>query len=68
MKINDKVKIKNKNIKGEIIDIYEVNGQTYYSVETIDKKVNEKGGYGVIFPIFDCSADEIEVINKNVTE
>ena len=62
MRENDKVRIKNNNITGTIIDIYEVDGTKHFSVEADEKKVDTEGGYGKDFPIFDCVADELEEI------
>lgn len=60
MKENDKVRIKKNNIIGVIIDIYEVDGIKYFSVESSEKEVSAEGGYGKKFPIFDCVAEELE--------
>ena len=60
MRENDKVRIKKYNIIGVIIDIYEVNGTKYFSVESVERKVDVEGGYGEDFPIFDCVAGELE--------
>lgn len=68
MKENDKVRIKKYNIIGVIIDIYEVDGTKYFSVESIEKKVDVEGGYGKEFPIFDCVADELEGISQKGSE
>ena len=62
MKENDKVRIKKHNIIGVIVDIYEVDGTRYFSVESSEKRIDTKGGYGDEFPIFDCVADELELI------
>lgn len=63
MKENDKVRIKKHNIIGVIIDIYEVKGTKYFSVESSEKKINTEDGYGGEFPIFDCVADELEFVD-----
>lgn len=61
MKENDKVRIKKHNIIGVIVDVYEVNGKKYFSVESIEKDVNQVEGYGKEYPIFDCTIDDIEL-------
>lgn len=62
MKENDKVRIKKNNIIGVIIDNYEIDGTEYFAVESIERKVDAEGGYGGDFPIFDCVADELEIV------
>lgn len=61
MKENDKVRIIKNNIIGVIIDIYEVNGEKYFSVESVDKHTDSTNGYGQEYPIFDCTIDDIEL-------
>ena len=62
MKENDKVRIMKYDIIGVIVDVYEVDGTRYFCVESSEKRIDTEGGYGKDFPIFDCVADELELI------
>ena len=58
----DKVRIRENGIVGEVIDIYTINGNTYYTVESDEKGV--PGGYGDAndWKLFDCELDDLEKI------
>ena len=58
----DRVKIKESEITGTIIDKSTRNGKTWYIVES-DKEGPTKGGYGDKWPLFDCTADELQAVN-----
>lgn len=64
MKESDKVRIKKHDIVGVIVDIYEVNGTKHFSVESDERNVSVEGGYGKEFPIFNCLADELEMVER----
>lgn len=56
----DKVRIKATGLIGEIVDISEINGKKHYVVESDEKYA--PGGYGDIWPLFDCSEEELEPV------
>ena len=62
MKEYSKVKIKKNNLEGVIVDIYMVDGTKYFSVEVNEKKTVASDGYGYIYQIFDCTADDLEFL------
>lgn len=55
----DRVRIRGKNITGEIIDVYrgENDGVTYYTVES-DEPEDAQGEW----PLYDCTEEQIEKI------
>lgn len=59
----DKVKMKKNGLSGVVVDVYSVGETKHYSVEA-DEKTDEAGGYGGDYPIFDCTADEIEIVEE----
>ena len=62
-KLYDDVIIKDKHISGIIIDIIETQKGTVFTVESNNKGKREDG-YGGIYPLFDCSENEIEKMAK----
>lgn len=58
----DKVLINKINIIGTIVDIYSTNEKTTFTVES-DTKGYRSDGYGGVFPLFDCTENEISLIN-----
>ena len=57
----DKVNIKKNGISGVVVDVYNVGETKHYTVEA-DEKTDKAEGYGGAYPIFDCTADEIEIV------
>lgn len=55
----EKVMIKKNGVKGTIVDISESNGSLVFIVES-DEKGKRNDGYGGVFPLFDCTIDDIE--------
>ena len=53
----DKVRIKATGLVCEVVDVRQSEGKRY-TVESDSK--DAVGGYGDIWPLFDCSEDEIE--------
>lgn len=62
MKLNDIVKIKDKNIIGTIIDISSRNGTVYYVIESSQRGAVE-GRDGGEWPLFDCKKEDIEIVS-----
>ena len=63
MKLNDTVRISDKDITGTIVDISRRNGTTYYVVES-SKKGSVKGKDGGDWPLYDCKREELEIITQ----
>lgn len=57
----DKVKIKSKNLIGTIVDIATIKGEKIITVES-DTESAFEGGYGKMFPLFDCTENDLERI------
>ncbi len=57
----DRVMILETGVIGTIIDKSTRNGKTWYIVES-DKEGAAKGGYGDKWPLFDCTADELQAL------
>lgn len=55
----DKVVIKKNGVIGTIVDVSESDGRSIFIVES-DEKGKRNDGYGGIFPLFDCTIDDIE--------
>lgn len=62
MKVDDTVLIKDKNIKGTIVDISRRNGTTYFVVESSVKGA-VAGTDGGEWPLYDCRKEDIEIID-----
>lgn len=60
-KLNDKVKIKSSNIEGIVVDVSNINSNVNYVVESDKKGVST--GYGGDWKLFDCTEDELEIVN-----
>lgn len=60
----DHVRIRNKDVTGEIIDIYKnQNGSVYYVVESdIEGPTDDPDAYNIRWPQYDCTADQLEKI------
>lgn len=56
----DKVKIKATGLVGEIVDVRPSADTIWYTVESDEKYA--PGGYGDIWPLFDCAENEIEAV------
>ena len=50
----EEVIILSNGLTGTIVDISAINGKTKYTVES-DIKGKVSGGYGDIYPLFDCT-------------
>ncbi|MCM1055548.1 MAG: hypothetical protein NC394_08505 [Bacteroides sp.] len=61
IKLFEKVKIKSENLIGTVVDISNKNGKMVFIVES-DTEGEIEGRSGGIFPLYDCSEDEIEKI------
>ncbi len=61
MKVDDTVRIKEKDIIGTIIDISRRNGVTYYVVES-SVKGHVAGADGGEWPLFDCRKEDLEIV------
>lgn len=61
MKLNDRVRIKSKNIIGIIVDVSHRNGKTHYTVESEEKGVLP-GHDGGAWPLFDCEKEDVESV------
>ena len=55
----EEVIILSNGLTGTIVDISTINGKTKYTVES-DIKGKVPGGYGDIYPLFDCTEDQIK--------
>lgn len=60
----DHVRIPEKDVTGVIVDIYAVkNGMIYYLVESDEEgPSNDPDSWNLRFPIFTCTADQLEKI------
>lgn len=61
----DEVKIKESDIIGTVVEIYEKNNEKTYIIEASER--GTKGGYGTqnSYKIYYCSEDEIEKVVKS---
>ena len=57
----EKVRIISKDLIGTIVDISETDGKTKYVVES-DVKGKRLDGFGGIYPLFDCTEEDIEKV------
>lgn len=63
IKLFDNVKIKKKNLIGTVVDIANIGNKYIYTVESIKKGyVNDPDAYNGLYPLYQCSEDEIEVV------
>ena len=55
----DRVKIRSSGIVGQVVDIYSVNGETFYTVESEERDV--PGGFGPDgeYKLFDCRLQDL---------
>ncbi len=60
----EKVRIISQDLIGTIVDISEINGVTDYVVES-DKEGPIPGGYGDRWPLFDCTEEELEKVDRS---
>lgn len=66
-KIGDRVRIIDNGIIGEVIDTttQRSTGKLFYLIETMDEMgIDDPRAYNAPYPIFTCSPDEIDLIDK----
>ena len=63
-KVYDHVLIKAKNIPGQIIDMHTAkDGTRLYIVESdIEGYADDPDSWGGLWPLYDCTADQLELI------
>lgn len=60
--LNDKVLIKDKNIKGTVVDIININGKDIITVESDEKSKNDESNIGGIWKLYECEEKELILI------
>ena len=58
------VKMKNRNLTGTIVHKYDLDGKIWYMVES-DMQGPIEGGYGDLWPLFDCTDEDLERVPES---
>lgn len=60
----ERVRIKRNGVTGVIVDKSVRDGKVYYVIES-DKEGPIDGGYGDLWPLFDCEEGELQSLSVN---
>ena len=66
IKENDKVRIKHKNVVGQVVDVFTgSDGTTYYDVESLTPGyTDDPDAYPGYWPQYTCTIDQLELISS----